>query len=266
MNRDSLFFEEAQELLRHLSEFNQTYNRVIGQKGLDIPPVNPGHLPFWYNCDCGMKIELEADDSFSIIAQCPLCKKEYELIFGDDFQNLGTYYEKMDFNAVSRNMAMADGLGDTLFLTGLGGSLQYGQISDRISQELNFHRPRTLAWRSRDYYLGMTHHAALHGMMKQLSLTADDLLTPALNQNITRTFQQVSQNIHTAECAGNEKDRKFWAGMMGNAKIRYYMQKTCSPGPRHFLISWLTRTQNLSWMNGEEQSIMLKFRLGRVFT
>jgi hypothetical protein len=217
MYHDQLFLEESGEILRNLGIFNQTYNRVIEHNGLDIPPVQPGHLPFWYTCECGMKIELEVNDSFTCAVQCPHCNKEYELRFGDGFSNLSRYYGRMDFTAVSRNSAMAHGLGDTLFLTGTGGSLQYGRISDEISKALNFHRPRTLGWRSRDYYLGMTHHAAVHGMMQQFSLAAADLLSPAINQDIARTFQQVSRNISEAEGAAREKDRRFWTGMKSNA-------------------------------------------------
>ena len=104
MSHDKLFLEESQEILRNLSRFNQSYNTVIEQKGLDIPPVTPDHLPFWYNCECGTKINLILEDSFTSVVQCPLCNKEHELDFGDDFCHLSRYYDRMDFNAVSRNM------------------------------------------------------------------------------------------------------------------------------------------------------------------
>jgi hypothetical protein len=218
MYQDQLFLEESQKILRNLSQFNQSYNRIIYEKGFDIPQVNTSHLPFWYNCDCGMKIDLEGDDSFTSVAKCPLCKKEYELKFGDDFTGLFRYYKNMDFTAVSRNIAMAEGLGDTLFLTGVGGSLQYGQISDQISHDLNFHSPLSLGWRSADYYLGIVHQTAVHELMKQFSLIMKDLLTPELHKNIAHTFHQLSFAIQEAESAHNQKDRKYLSGMEGHAK------------------------------------------------
>jgi len=232
MYQDNLFFDESQKILRNLSPFNQSYNSVIREKGLDIPQVNLNHLPFWYNCDCGMKIDLEVDDSFTSVAQCPLCHKEYDLAFGDDFNSLSRYYKNMDFTAVSRNVAMAEGLGDTLFISGTGGSLQYGRISDQISRDLGFHRPLTLGWRSGDYYLGMAHRAALHELMKQFSLTEADLFTPALHQNIARTLHQISHSIHEAESANNQKDRKYWSGLEGHAKnVAVFAQKIFSVTP-----------------------------------
>jgi hypothetical protein len=218
MYRHTLFIDESQKILRNLSQFNQSYNRAILEKKLDIPHVSARHLPFWYNCDCGMKVDIEADVSFMSVIQCPACKKEYDLTFSDDFNNLSRYYKNMDFTAVSRNIAMAEGLGDTLFLTGVGGSLQYGKISDQISHDLGFHSPLSLAWRSRDYYLGRIHRAAMYELMKQFSLVTGDLLTPALHQKIAHTFHQLSLAIQEAESANNQKDRKHWSGMEGHAK------------------------------------------------
>jgi hypothetical protein len=214
---DNLFLEESKQILRNLPQYNQSYNRVIEQQGLDIPMVNPRHLPFWYTCDCGMKIDLEADESFVSVARCPLCNKEYELEFGDDFEHLSRYYKNMDFTAVSRSCALAHGLGDTLFISGVGGSLQYGRIADQVSRDLGFHRPVTLAWRSRDYYLGMAHRAAIHDLTRQFSLAPRDFLTPALSRKITRTFQEISGHIQEAESRNNKKEQKQWPGIYSNA-------------------------------------------------
>ena len=208
MSHTPLFLEESQEILRNLSRFNQSYNSVIEQKSLDIPPVTPGHLPFWYNCECGAKINLILENSFTSVVKCPLCNKEYELDFGDDFCHLSRYYDRMDFNAVSRNCAMAHGLGDTLFISGFGGSLQYGQISDQVSQDLGFHCPVSLAWRSGDYYLGMIHREAVYDLTRQFSLSPPDFLTPAFHQKIARVFHQIADSLCEAESGNNQKDIK----------------------------------------------------------
>jgi hypothetical protein len=218
MSHDRLFLEESREILRNLSRFNQSYNTVIESQGLDIPQVTSDHLPFWYTCECGTKINLVLKDPYTSVAKCPLCNKKYNLDFGDDFCNLSRYYDRMDFNAVARNSAMAHGLGDTLFISGFGGSLQYGQIADQTSRDLRFHRPLALAWRSGDYYLGMAHRAAVHDLMRQFSLSAADLFTPAMHHTIARIFHQLSDNLHTAESSNNQKDSKYWSGIYSNAK------------------------------------------------
>jgi hypothetical protein len=232
MSHTPLFLEESQEILRNLSRFNQSYNTVIEQNGLDIPRVQPDHLPFWYNCECDTKINLVLNDPFTSEAKCPLCNKDYELDFGDDFCHLSRYYDRMDFNAVARNSAVAHGLGDTLFISGFGGSLQYGQIADQVSCDLGFHRPIALAWRSGDYYLGMAHRAAVHDLMKQFSLSAADLFTPAMHHTIARTFHQLSDNLRKAESSNNQKDLKYWSGIQSNAKNKLvFAQKIFSLTP-----------------------------------
>jgi hypothetical protein len=229
MYRENLFLEESQKILRNLPRFNLLYNRVIREQGLDIPLVTPNHVPFWYNCTCGMKLGLEIDDSFSSITKCPLCNKEYELDFGDDFQHLFRYYHSMDFTAVSRNIAMAHGLGDTLFISGFGGSLQYGQISDLISNDLGFHHPVSLGWRSRDYYIGMFHKAIVHELMKSFNLKSSDFIDLGLQQKITNTFDQLSDAIQQAQGSNNQKDTRYLSGMQSNVKnLLIYAKKIFS--------------------------------------
>jgi hypothetical protein len=179
-----------------------------------------------------MKIELEADDSFMSHAPCPLCNKETDLEFGDDFTRLSRYYKNMDFTAVARNSAMADGLGDTLFISGSGGSIQYGQISDRISSDLGFHRPVSLAWRSGDFYLGMTHRAALHELARQFSLNPSDFLDTGLPQKIERAFEQISDVTGNVESHSTQKNPKARSGRAGNAKNQVlFAQKIFSLTP-----------------------------------
>ena len=113
---------------------------------------------------------------------------------------------------------MAHGLGDTLFLSGAGGSLQYGKISGQISKDLMFHRPVSLAWRSRDFYLGRSHNAALHELKKTFFLTTADFLDSTLTQKISDYRDQISQQI---TLAGNDNDKnkvKQLTGIMSNAK------------------------------------------------
>jgi hypothetical protein len=218
MHHEQFFLEESKMLLRNVTRFNYIYNLVIREKGLAIPPVAPTHIPFWYECECGTKTDLVLNDSRIAVGKCPFCKQEYHLHFGDDFENLSRYYDRMDFNAVSRNMVMAHGLGDTLFISGAGGSLQYGKISEQISKDLMFHLPISMAWRSRDFYLGLSHNAAIYELKKTFSLKNEDLLDPSLTQKISDYRDQISQKI---TLAGNDNDQnqvKQLTGMLSNAK------------------------------------------------
>jgi hypothetical protein len=225
MHREKLFLRESTEILRNLTQFNNSYNLVIEQKNLEIPRVKTGRIPFWFECECGVKIDIFLHDSSACLLNCPVCNKEYHLDFSENFENLSEYFHKMDFNAVSRNMIMADGLGDSLFISGAGGSLQYGQISDRISTELGFHIPVTFAWRSKDYYLGMVHGSAIRELGKQFSLSSDDFFTGASTEKIMSSFCQIQDKIREAAASGNQKELKHWSGVYNNSKNQIAMVK-----------------------------------------
>jgi len=225
MHREKVFLNEARVILQNLHLFNNSYNQAIEQKHLDIPIVKEDRIPFWFECECGVKIEIILIDSFTGLARCPSCNKEYLLEFLENFENLSTYFHNMDFNAVSRNMIMADGLGDSLFLSGSGGSLQYGHISDRISENLGFHLPVTFAWRSQDFYLGMVHNGAIHDLRKQFFLSPDDFLSGTLKGKILGSLSKIQAKITDAEVAGDKKEVKYWSGMLNNSKNQISMIK-----------------------------------------
>jgi len=219
LQKERLFLDESKKIFQNIRAFNQIYNRVIVEKGLDISPVVESHVPFWYHCECGGKINMFLDDSVSCTGICLGCKKEHHLFFDTGFNNLQKYYDKMDFNAVSRNIVMAEGLGDTLFLSGVGGSLQYGAIADQISQELKFHYPISLAWQSKDYYLSMTNALAIQELAKIFSLPQRGLFDPELNENISRYIDMISQQLRDTQNA--KKDYRainLIVGMRNHAK------------------------------------------------
>ena len=232
MHHEKLFLEESKKILRNVQQFNQIYNEEIARNNLEIPPVLPNHLPFWYECTCGSKLDLFLDASGACEITCPSCLKQYHLRFDTGFGNLDLYYENMDFNAVSRNIIMANGLGDTLFLSGTGGSAVYGRISDRISTELGFHRPLALAWQSKDHYLGMMQKIVIWELMKMFSVTLGDFIHSSLKEKIEQKFDTIARNVRESEARNNPKDIKYWNGMQNSAKnLVEYTQKIFSTTP-----------------------------------
>lgn len=203
LQKEHLFAEESRRLLLHYRTYNQTYNRVIVEKNLDIPQVHVNHLPFWYHCTCGAKIDLFIDESNVARGECPACYRKYALAFGQDFIRLPEYYARMDFTAVSRNIVWADGLGDALFVSGAGGSLRYGLISDQITKHLGFRQPLTLFWKSKDYYLGLTHVLILEELGKALSTQTVTLSHNGIEEKISLLKKDLSEKIAAAQHAGN---------------------------------------------------------------
>jgi hypothetical protein len=232
MYDDNLFLEESKNILRTVGQFNQIYNQEIARNHLDIPPVRLNHLPFWYECECGVKLDLVLDSSGACEITCPVCLKKHILLFDPDFGNLEKYFKKMDFTAVSRNIIMAHGLGVTLFLSGTGGSSVYGRISDRISTDLGFHRPLTLAWQSQDHYLGMMQKIGIWELMKTFSIEPENFISANLNEKIGKKFITISQNLEENKANNNQKDIKYWNGLQNSAKnLVEYTQKIFSNTP-----------------------------------
>jgi len=216
IQREKLFLEESIQLLAHLRSYNQTYNTIIQEKNLKIPVVTPEHVPFWYHCTCGSKIELFIDDTFTANGVCPFCKEEYGLFFGKNFENLGQFFDRMDFTAVSRNIVVSLGIGNALFIPGAGGSLQYGAISDGIAKAFAFHQPLTLSWRSSDYYLGLVHTIVLKDLLKAAGCITGDLPGDALGEKIAGRIRAISAEIACAE-TGNH-DKKTQKSMKNNLR------------------------------------------------
>jgi hypothetical protein len=232
MHHANLFLEESRNILRNAGRFNQIYNREISSRHLDIPRVTPDHIPFWYECVCGMKLDISCDTAGACEITCPACGHRYPVRFGPGFKDLEKYYENMDFNAVSRNIIMAHGLGVSLFISGTGGSSLYGQISESISSGLGFHRPVTLAWQSKEYYFGIMHKIAIWELMKTFSLSADDFFIGSVQEKIRLMFDSISAKIEKSNADGNEREKKHWTGVQNSAKnLVVYTQKLYSYTP-----------------------------------
>lgn len=203
VQKEHLFADESVHLLRHYRGYNQIYNQVVAEKKLNIHPVQVNHLPFWYHCSCGTKIDLFVDETNIARGECPVCCQKYALAFGPDFTRLPEYYGQMDFNAVSRNIVLAQGLGDALFLSGAGGSLRYGMIADQIAKKLGFRQPRILFWRSTDYYLGLTHAVIFAELAKSIGADPSEVPKAAFCEEITGMIRDLNVKITVAESTGS---------------------------------------------------------------
>ena len=235
MHHENLFLEESKKILRNVREFNQVYNQEIVRNNLDIPTVPINHLPFWYECDCGVKLDLLPDASGTCELTCPVCMNQYTIRLGPDFENLEHYFKNMDFNAVSRNIIMAHGLGVSLFLSGTGGSFTYGRISDSISTVMGFHNPATLAWQSGDRYLGMMQKIVLWDLMKTFSLTPEDLLSASLNEKFEEKQDSISHHIGESEARNNLKEKKYWTGLRNSARSQVEFTRKFFSGTPSFI-------------------------------
>ena len=124
---------------------------------------------------------------------------------GQNLERLGAFYARMDFSAVARNIVFANGMGSTLFLSGSGGALSYGIISDEISKELGFYCPLTLSWVSRDYYFGIFHALALQELSKIFNVSLSEIPDGSFKKKIASRISDAELKIIEAKARGDDE-------------------------------------------------------------
>ncbi|WP_202320056.1 hypothetical protein [Archaeoglobus neptunius] len=146
LQKNGVFLNEWLEISGDVSEYNQIYNAAVIKKRISDGKINDLTLaPFWYLCDCGGNAPVYHKTVFT--AKCPVCKATHE------FHSIEEVFARLSPRAVFRNLLFAKGLGTSLFISGSGGSLRYGQISNEMYAKFGIDRPLVVYWKSKDYYL-----------------------------------------------------------------------------------------------------------------
>ena len=214
VQKDNIFIDECEKLIKNIDQYNTLYNEIlIKEKLTKISPVKEDSFPFWYHCNCDGKISLTVKSRNPLICTgvCLSCKKFHEL----NFQDMREHYSRMSITGVARNLIFSEGLGTTLYISGSGGGLNYGKISTRISKDLGFHLPITLAWRSRDYYLGVGHLAGLYNFARNFRFTIDDIT----ERDITQKIREMHGRLLECVSSNKREDQKL-RGQLVNIKTQ----------------------------------------------
>jgi hypothetical protein len=163
-----LFAKEWKKIVSILPKYNTAYNRIVAQEKIDdMHPVEEDAAPFWLHCRCGTKAAMLLSGGV-LSGNCPSCKT-VRLFPADE---LAKHLPEMSPAAVSRNIIYAEGLGTSIYLSGAGGGLRYGAISDALSKELGFDLPKTFAWAGKEYCLGRVHRAFLRDLARNIGTDA----------------------------------------------------------------------------------------------
>lgn len=233
VHRNQLFSDECKQILEMIDCYSSVYNEVIREEKIPSRPVVSGEIPFWYHCDCGGKIPLVIDSPDICRGVCPVCKIECELDFGTDFNRFDTFSKNMGFTAVSRNLIFSEGLGTHIFISGTGGGLRYGKISNAISSEIGFNQPLTCSWSSKDYYLGKIQTNALKELQNMFSLTRAEMLDEALDERIHQFREDLNHKVieMEAEDADSKSIRLYRGRYLGSATIAELVSRVFSTTP-----------------------------------
>ncbi|AKG92436.1 hypothetical protein GAH_00207 [Geoglobus ahangari] len=153
-----------EKVLEDFRQINAEYNKTVSQNPeLGLKIIDERTAPFWYHCPCGGKVQTFHNGEV-YAGECPVCGESYEIEDPlSEFQNLSP-------RAVPRNIIFSDGFGTSVFISGAGGGVRYGAVANAVSRALGFEAPRTIVWRSRDYYLGAAHRKVLREITRLLKV------------------------------------------------------------------------------------------------
>lgn len=240
--KEKLFSPEWSRILSDLPRYNAFYNRVIGAEGIeDMHPVEPDVVPFWLHCPCGTKARMRLVQG-KLSGNCPACKTMH----GFPLERLPEYLPQMSPAAVSRNMVYAEGLGTSIYVSGAGGGLRYGKVSDALSRELGFNPPATIAWTGRDYYLGPVHETFLRDLARNAGTGAfadKEALDAALRKRRADLAEGIGSSRDRKDAQKYEGQKKTLEQMLASAKEMFsqthsFLDEYVSIGPENIIASW----------------------------
>lgn len=152
--KKKIFLKEFEFLLSKSKQYIEIYNRKIEEKKItNLKILPPNYVPFWYHCECEVKVRLEVNDEDYLEGVCLICGKKYVLEVGNlNEPDLNELITKISPEAVSRDLIFAIGLGTNVYVSGLGGGLIYGKVSNAYFEEWKFIKPLIVSYKSKDRY------------------------------------------------------------------------------------------------------------------
>ncbi len=173
IQKERIFTEEFRRILARLKEFNSLCVSSVRKNGVEIN-YSAESLPFWYTCNCGgiVPLSVKGYSPLRCAGTCPSCGRKHDM---DIEKSLEEMFPRLSMNAVSRNMIVSEGLGDALYVSGTGGGMKYGKVSNEISDALKFRKPVTMSWKGSDFHLGTEKLGILRDFTKHAGIELKDL-------------------------------------------------------------------------------------------
>jgi len=229
INKNNIFLEETKRLLNCLGRYNLEYNSAIINNHLNIREIETREIPLWYHCSCGGKIPIKLTENKTIFGICPACKKSYNLPIEYNFKTIENYYHDMSFSAIARNLIFAEGFGTSIFVSGPGGGLKYGQISAKLAPVIGFNLPAAIVWKSKDYYPGKIQRMAIKNFKREYNLDEKLLLSPELYSEVLEkqnSFMNKIKDIESGISHNIKNNKNFQANKGKLLNLRMNGQMT----------------------------------------
>jgi hypothetical protein len=213
LHEGEIFVEEFKEIIK--SDYIKTFDEAVQKLQMNgIEEMKGDAFPFWYHCSCGGKVSLRMvlRDHLLCSGVCPVCNEKHELHLGRiKNPDIEEHFKDMSVRAVTRNLIFTKGLGTSIYVSGTGGGLRYGRVSNYVASRLGMPSPLTVAWENRDYYLGMGHLNAIKTLGRSLGMSYSDLTNGEFLQELGEKRSEVnirlSETKMELDLLRDEKDR-----------------------------------------------------------
>lgn len=228
VQKNFIFCTEWENVIRKKESYSHVYNSTIRNFALPIPKITDSYLPFWYHCRCGGLADPQIYEGNKWLIRCPICREEQIIEAGGHVRQIKEQFSQISPKAVFRNLVFSEGLGTSFFISGSGGGLQYGIISNEMADHFNLNKPTSIAWKSRDYYLGISHIHAIREFNKFFDSTYNDVLDGETNELISRSREKLEKKMSdVTNPTTQKKELKKIKGKLANIPIQVELIRNC---------------------------------------
>jgi hypothetical protein len=158
-------------------------------------------IPFWYQCDCGSKARLYAEQQSQCLfgnGSCVRCGKEYEVNLGPK-QNprISEILPRISLRSLSMPLIFFAGLNVCCYIGGIGGA-EYLSQAKYVAESMGFAFPPVVIWRPKDIYCGIGQLEASF-ILRSLSGTPDFSHYQNVKRGLEDKIARVKKDVEELE-------------------------------------------------------------------
>jgi hypothetical protein len=172
----NIFEKEIETFVKQGNRYAESYNKhrdsIKEHITINFAEMSWNHVPFWYICNCGVKVKLFKKNG-ALKGSCENCNMKFEL----PIEKIKDYSMKLTPQAVSRHLVFFEGLKPALYISGWG-AMPFTLVAKGVADDFNLHFPPIIPFRIREKYYGIGQLRSL------LELKQKDLSTLEIDNEI----------------------------------------------------------------------------------
>lgn len=148
-----IFEQEINKVIGYMHNYPENHNnyRKSIEKYIDIDfsELPQNYFPFWYICNCGIKIRLLIDNE-TVKGECEGCGMTIELKLNE----INNHIMKFSPQAISRHLLFFEGLKPSAYISGWG-AMPFTLVAKGIADDLSLYYPPIIPFRPNEQQYGI---------------------------------------------------------------------------------------------------------------